>query len=79
MQWCQCLEADYWMDPWIWQSLYGPSFRLSSKLCLSNSFHECFVPNSKKGKSVHTLVVILEFHVFHKLYLLYIGYSKFLG
>jgi hypothetical protein len=21
MQWCQHLEADYGMDPWIWQSL----------------------------------------------------------
>jgi hypothetical protein len=29
-----------------------------------------FVPNSKKGQSVHTLVfVLLEFHVFCKLYL----------
>jgi retron-type reverse transcriptase len=48
------LEADYGMDPWIWQSLDGPSFRLSSKLCLCNSFHWRFVPNSKKGQSVHT-------------------------
>jgi hypothetical protein len=30
MQWCQRLEADYGVDPWIWQSLDGPSFRLSS-------------------------------------------------
>jgi hypothetical protein len=52
MQWCQRLEADYGMDPRIWQSLDGPSFRLSSKLCLCNSFHGCFVPNSKKGQSV---------------------------
>jgi hypothetical protein len=51
MQWCQRLEADYGMDPWIWQSLDGPSFCLSSKLCLCNSFHGCFVPNSKKGQS----------------------------
>jgi hypothetical protein len=30
----------------------------------------CFVPNSKKGQKVHTLVFIfLELHVFHKLYL----------
>ena len=30
-----------------------------------------FFPNSKKVKSVHTLVfVLLEFHVFHKLYLI---------
>jgi hypothetical protein len=38
MQWCQRLEADYGMDPQEWQSLDGPSFRLSSKLCLRNSF-----------------------------------------
>ena len=57
--------------PWIWQSLDGPSFCLSSKLCLCNSFHGCFVPNSKKGQSVHTFVfVLLEFHVFCKLYLI---------
>ena len=28
MQWCQCLEDDYGMDPWIWQSLDGLSLRL---------------------------------------------------
>ena len=33
-QWCQHLEADYGMDPWVWQSLDGPSFHLSSNLCL---------------------------------------------
>ena len=53
------MEADYGMDPWIWQSLNGPSFCLSSKLCLCNSFHGYFVPNSKKGQSVHTLVFVL--------------------
>jgi hypothetical protein len=58
------------------QSLDGPSFRLSSKLCLCNSIHRCFVPNSKKGQSDHTLVFVLEFHVFCNLFL---GYSKFLG
>jgi hypothetical protein len=64
MQWCQRLEADYGVDPWIWQSLDGPSFHLSSKLCLCNSFHGCFVPNSKEGHSVHTSVfILLEFHV----------------
>jgi hypothetical protein len=59
MQWCQHLEADYGVDPWIWQSLHGPSFCLSSKLCLCNSFHGCFVHNSKEGHSVHTSVFIL--------------------
>ena len=35
------------------------------------------VSNSKKVQSVHTLVfLLLEFHVFFKLYL---GYFKFLG
>jgi hypothetical protein len=51
---CQHLEADYVMNPQVWQSLDGPSFHLSSKLCLCNSFHGCFVPNSKKGQTVHT-------------------------
>jgi hypothetical protein len=37
MQWCQRLEADYGMDSRVWQSF----FRLSSKLCLCNSFHGC--------------------------------------
>jgi hypothetical protein len=39
------------VDPWIWQSLHGPSFHFSSKLCLCNSFHGCFVPTSKEGHS----------------------------
>jgi hypothetical protein len=54
MQWCQRLDADYGVDPWLWQSLHGPSFHLSSKLRLCNSFHGCFVPKSKEGHSVHT-------------------------
>ena len=78
MQWCQHLEADYGIDPQVWQSLDGPSFPLSSKLCLCNSFHGCFFPILRRGRqSVHTLVfILLEFHVFCKLYF---GYSKFLG
>jgi hypothetical protein len=61
---------------WVWWrykngSLDGPSFHHSSKLCLCNSFHGCFVPNSKKGQSVHTLVfILLQFHAFSKLYLI---------
>jgi hypothetical protein len=42
MQWCQRLEADYGMDPQVWQSLDGPSFRLGSKVCLCNSYHGKF-------------------------------------
>jgi hypothetical protein len=43
MQWCHRLEANYGMDPWIWKSLDGPSFCLSSKLCLCNSFQKYFI------------------------------------
>jgi hypothetical protein len=32
MQWCQRLEADYGMDPWIWQSLDGRNFILNLQL-----------------------------------------------
>jgi hypothetical protein len=65
------------MDLRVGQSLDGRSFRLCSKLCLCNSFPGYFVPHSKEGRSIHTLVfLLLEFHVFCKLYL---GYSKFLG
>ena len=59
MQWFHRLKANYGMDPWIWQSLDGPSFRLSSELCLCNSFHGHFVPHSKKEGSIHTLDSIL--------------------
>ena len=31
MQWCQRLEADYGMDPRVWQSLDGLSFHLYTK------------------------------------------------
>jgi hypothetical protein len=50
MQWCHSLEANYEMDPWIWQSLDGPSFCLSSKLCLCNSFHGWLFPILRRGK-----------------------------
>ena len=62
MQWCQHLEADYGVDPWIWQSLDGPSFCLSSKLCLGNFFHGCFIRNFKKGQNVHTLVFLVKLY-----------------
>jgi hypothetical protein len=63
--------------PGMGQSLFNPFFHLSSKLCLCNSFHGYFLPHSKEGRSIHTLVfLLLEFHVFCQLYL---GYSNFLG
>ena len=51
------------------------SIRLSSKLYLCNSFHGPFAPNSNKGQSVYTLVFVLEFHVFSKLYQLVLDQS----
>jgi hypothetical protein len=54
----------------------GHSFSFCTELCLYNSFHGYFVPPSKKDQSIHTLVFLLEFHVFCKLYL---GYSELLG
>jgi hypothetical protein len=59
------------------ESLDGHSFSLCSELCFCNSIHGYFVPHSKKERSIHTLVfLLLESHVFCKLYL---GYSKLLG
>ena len=65
MQWCQRLEADYGMDPRIWQSLDGPPLRLSSKLRLCNSLHGHSAANSKKGQIVHTLVFVLSLMCFN--------------
>jgi hypothetical protein len=55
----------------VGQSLDGPSFCLSSVLCLCNSLHGCFVPHSKKkeDQSVDTLslffiLFILKFFCF---------------
>jgi hypothetical protein len=42
------------MDPWVEQSLDGPSFHLSSKLCLCNSIHGYFVPPSKEIRFLKT-------------------------
>ena len=44
---------------------------LSSKFVSVTPFHGCFVPNSKKGQSIHTLFfILLAFLVFRKLYLI---------
>ena len=52
------------------ESLNGHSFSLWSKLCLCNSFQGYFISISKNDLSMHTLVfLLLEFHVFCKLYL----------
>ena len=67
----------YGMDPQVGQSLEGDSFSLCSELRLCKSLHVYFVPPSKKDQRVHTLVfLLLEFHVFCKLYL---GYFELLS
>ena len=40
MQWCQCLEADYGMDPRIWQSLDGLRTSICLVLFSFNSFRD---------------------------------------
>ena len=52
------------MDPQVRQSLDGPSFHLSSKLCLCNSFHWYFIPYSREVWSIHELIFLLDFLVF---------------
>jgi hypothetical protein len=58
------LLSFYGMNPQVRQSLDTHSFSLCSTLCLCNSFHGYFVPPSKTYQSTHTLVFLLEFHVF---------------
>jgi hypothetical protein len=66
MQQCLQLVVAYGMDPQVQQSLDGPSLHLSSKHCLCNSFHGCFVTNSKKGQSLSgSLYVALCLLVLH--------------
>jgi hypothetical protein len=45
VQSCLGLMVVYGMDPPAGQSLDGPSFHLSSELCLYNSFRGYFVPH----------------------------------
>jgi len=76
-QCCLVLVVVYGMNPQVGQSLDGHFFSLCSELCLCNSFHGYFVPPFKKDWSIYILVfLLLEFHVFCKLYL---GYSELLG
>jgi hypothetical protein len=61
-----------WIPAWgtLWMV---HSFVLAPKFV---SFHGYFVPYSKQECSIYTLVFLLDFLVFCKLYL---GHSKFLG
>jgi hypothetical protein len=56
---------NFGVDPRVGYSLDSPSFWLSSKLCLCNSFHRYLAPYSKEELSIHPLVFhILDFLVF---------------
>ena len=50
MQWCQRLEADYGMDLWVWQSLDGPSFRLSPNFVSVTPSMGVLFPILRRGK-----------------------------
>ena len=58
MQWCLGLVVVYGMDPQVRQSLDGPFLCFSSELCLCDSFHEYFVPHSKKEQSIYTFKIL---------------------
>jgi hypothetical protein len=79
LQWCQRLEADYGMDPWIWQSLDGPFF-VSAPNFVSVTFSMgvlFLIP--RRGKvSTHWSWFLLSFMCFTNC-ILYLGYFKFLG
>ena len=86
--WSECiylLNQHSWFPRWdpllllVRSTNDGPSICLSSKLCLCNSFHGCFVPNSKEGQSVHTLVSFILRFMHLANCILYLGYPKFLG
>jgi hypothetical protein len=53
MQWCQCLEADYGMYPWVWQSLDGSSFRLSSNSVFVAPSMGALLPIQEGAKNSH--------------------------
>jgi hypothetical protein len=50
------LDADYGVDPWIWQSLHGPSFHLSSKKKRSSR------RGRRKREKVKVMVEISRIH-----------------
>ena len=49
MQWCQRLDADYGVDPWIWQSLHGPSFISAPNFVSVTPSMGVLFPNLRRG------------------------------
>ena len=54
MQWCQRLDADYGVDPWLWQSLHGPSFHIWD---ISNHFYVFFWKLCLESKPIFEWVI----------------------
>ena len=57
------------MDNWIWQSLDGPSFPAPNFVSVTSSMGVLF-PILRRVKVSTLVFVLLEFHEFHKLYLM---------
>ena len=79
VQWCQRLEADYGVDPWIRQSLDGPPFVSAPNFVSVTPSMGVLFPVLRRGK-VSTLwsSFFLSFMCFANC-ILYLGYSKFFG
>jgi hypothetical protein len=64
MQWCQRLEADYGVNPWIWQSLDGPSFRLIHIMCLATiTFFSHFLLDTFPPSQLSKMPITPQLHV----------------
>jgi hypothetical protein len=60
MQWCHRLEANYGMDPWIWQSLDGPSFLSKPRLLVI--FFSCSTSCLRKNEEYHSWNKVTRFY-----------------
>ena len=79
MQWCQRLEADYGMDPWIWQSeIVHPFVSAPNFVSITPSMGVLFSILRRGKVSTFWSSFFLSFMCFAN-YNLYLGYSKFLG
>jgi hypothetical protein len=50
MQWCKYLEADYGMDPWVWQSLVVHPETIFLFITVDININEMFTKEKKIGK-----------------------------
>ena len=60
MPWCHRLEANYGMDPWIWQSLDGPSHFAFSLIVVSILSMESSAPEILSSISCILLLMLIS-------------------